>query len=738
MAKFHIGTPGGYDVEVNADNEAQALEKARSGWQSLPKVVATTDDGGRVLERGGKQFFVSPGYSTSDPGRISKILEGANAGQLSRQSFDEQSIAAAPVAARATKFVEGVPFVGTYVDEALGSVLGPEATAGIRAQSAAMDRQRPGQSLAANLAGGLLSGGAAAAALPAAALPTAAAGLRTIPGMAAGAGIGAGSGAVEGLISGAGRGTDAQSRGEQAQTGATFGAVGGGLLGAAAPLATKAIGNIAAMFRRSDIGSIAKGLGISQNAAKVIKNTFDQGGDVALARANLQKAGSQAMLADAGEAAQALLDATAAQGGVGAQRVKSAVNSRATQSAQAVTQTLDNTLGAPPAGPRTAVAEIARRTAPQRAEAYQKAFSQAIDFDSPQGKGVSEALSRISPKVLNDAIEEANEQLLSQGASANVIRATLNDAGDVVLSDAPNVQQLNEIKIALGALAEDAKGDLGRATAKSRRYSDLARNLRTALGEAVPDYSAAVRLGGDKIAEQNAFELGADILKTNTRIEDIGMMLGDSPSLAQVEAAKSGMRDAISKALGDVRAIASDPNMDARQLRKAVGDLGSDNARAKGRALLGAEADALFDQIDEASQSLLVRDATARGSQTASRQAQAQAVDEITAPGLLGTAARGEPVDAGKRMIQAITGQTDEFAVGQRQKIYADIAKALTEKRGDAARSALESLNKAMAGQSITDAETSAIAKAIADIGFVAGAPTITRGLLAEEQRLSQ
>jgi len=745
MAKFHIGTPAGYDVEVTADSEQEALSAAREKWRSLPRVIAQTGDKGRVLEQNGTRFFVSPGFSTSDPDRISQILQGANAGELSRRSFDEQAIAAAPIAARATKFVEGVPFAGTFVDEALGAVLGPEAKAGIRAQSGAMDRQRPGQSIAAGLGGGVAGTIAAAGALPAratqaigAALPSIAQSLRTVPGLLTAGGIGGATGALEGAVAGAGMGTDPESRARMASTGATIGGVAGGTLGAAAPLLTKAADNVVSLFRRSDVSSISRDLGISQNAAKVIKNTFDQGGDMAQAQANLQRAGSEAMIADAGEAAQALLDAAAASGGTASQTVRGAIDARASRTASALDQTLDQTLGKPPVGPQTAVSDIARRTAPQRAEAYEKAFDNIIDYASPEGEAVTDALSRISPKVLNDAIEEANEQLLASGQSASRIRASLNKAGDVVLSDNPTVRQLNEIKIALGSLAEDAKGDLGAATTKSRRFGALASGLRDAIGGAAPDYNRAVQLGGDAIGERNAFELGASLLKPQTRIEDVANLLGDSPSLAQIEAAKSGLRDTINKTLGDVRAIASDPNMDARQLRQALNVLGSDNAKAKARELLGREADALFSQIAEAEQSLLVRSATARGSQTAARQAQQRTVEDITSPGLLGTAMRGEPIDASKRLVQAVTGQTDEFSAEQRQRIFGDIARALTEARGDDARKALTSIDRAISGQALTDAQTNQIAKALADVGFVSGTAGATRGLLAEEQRLAQ
>lgn len=742
MAKFHIATPGGYEVEVDAKDQNAALSVAKEKWQSLPRVIAKTGDKGRVLESNGTRYFVSPGFSTSDPDRISQILQGADAGELSRKSFDEQAIAAAPLAARATKFVEGVPFAGTFVDEALGSVLGEDAKAGIRAQSAAMERQRPGQSMALNLGGAATSTLATLGALPARALnllPAAAQGMRTIPGLLTGAGLGGATAAIEGAVAGAGRGTDTESRLQEAQKGAQFGAAAGTTLGLAAPLLAKGADNVISLFRRSDIRAISRDLGISENAAKVIKQTFDAGGDIQTAQQNLARAGEQAMLADAGQAAQVLLDASVASGSPGAQLARGAIDERAASTAASLDNVLDASLGKPPVGPQTALADIAARTAPERASAFDKAFATPIDYASDKGKAVIDALRRVSPKVLNEAIEEANEEMIANGQVANVIAARLNpNTGAVDFDGFPNVQQLHQIKVALGGLAEEAKGELGKVTQRSRRFSNLASGLRKAIGEAAPEYNAAVKMGGDKIAEQQAFELGAGLLKRATEVEDVLMTLGEAPSISQIAAAKAGLRGSLNKALGDVRALASDPNIEARQLNEAFKALNSPNSRAKVRQLMGAEADAIFAQLDEAQQSLLVRSATARGAQTAVRGATQEAVEQVTAPGVVGEALRGEPIDATKRMVQAVTGMTDEFTVEQRQKVFSDIARALTEKRGDSARAALTSLGNAMAGQPMTDAQTRALAKELVDIGFVTAAPTATRGLLAEEERLAQ
>jgi hypothetical protein len=109
---------------------------------------------------------------------------------------------------------------------------------------------------------------------------------------------------------------------------------------------------------RSDIGLIAKTLKISTDAAKVIKNTFASGGDIQQATQNLQRAGSEAMLADAGQAAQALVDAAAASGGSAGQITNRAISERMTRTGENLDQSLTTMLGQPPLGPQTAVREL--------------------------------------------------------------------------------------------------------------------------------------------------------------------------------------------------------------------------------------------------------------------------------------------------------------------------------------------------------------------------------------------
>lgn len=704
---------------------------AGSAWEKAPvieDIVMSTPDGGRIVRsQSGKLSFVSPGYSTSDPEKIKSIMGGAMPADVSRLGMQEDIVLQAPVSSRLVKFVEGYPLIGSYVDEVIGALSGPEAAQGVRAVSEAMQETRPGQSLGLGLTGGLLGSAGAIAAAPAsvatALAPSTSA--RLLPSMAQAAGTAGLLGAIEGGIYGAGLG-EGEGRAASAMTGAATGGLLGGVLGGLAPLAARGVENVAGMFRRSDVAKIANDLGISKQAATVIKNTFDQGGDIAAARAAIQRAGDEGMLADAGFAAQALLDASAATGGRAGQIAREAVEGRMTRTGEALDKTLDTVLGTAPLGPRAAVDAIAERTAPDRAKAYGAAYGTPINYAAPQGQKIEEVLGRISPDDLIAGIVEANKEMRSNNITNQQIMAVLDANGEVqFLREMPNVQQLDEIKKALQKIAYSRENtdDFGRLTGTGKRYNRLAGELRDAVADAAPDYGTAVSLGGDKLAEERAFMLGRDLLSTRTEIEDIGFELGKKPSAAQVEAAKSGLRSYIAKVLGDVRAVPSDMNLDARQVVKAVTDMSSDNSRAKIRALMGAEADALLKQVDEAAQSAVVRTAMATNSKTAIRGNIKQTVEELTTPGVLGQAMAGDPINTSKAIIQAVTGQTEEFTAQQRQRIFEDIARALTEKKGKTALSALNYLEQAMRGQPLTAAQNEFLARQIAGTTMIAGIP---------------
>lgn len=723
---FHIATPGGYEVEVRAANEAEAISLARKNWETMPRIIKKgLPDNGRVLERpNGQRYFVASGMSTTDPAKVEAILQSGDPGKVSRDSFDQDILAqVGPMAGIASQYLKGVPFAGTRSDEAIGA-MGGDAV-GMRAVQGAMERQRPGQTLAANLTSGVVNSAAALAALPAAipALLTGPAGMRMLPAMLRGGAIAAPLTALEGFVSGSGEGTTPEERAANAESGATFGAAAGGVFGLLGPVVAKGAENLIGYVVRSDIAKIAANLGISKQAATVIKNTFEMGGDMPTAISNLQRAGDEGMLADAGQAAQALLDGSAAAGGDASRIVRNEIGGRMVRTNEALTGALDNQLGLPPLGPQTALRDIAARSAPQRKQAYDLAFNQTVDWSSPSGQQVLSVLQRIDPAAQQRAIAAANAILRDEGRANEII-----DIGEGFVGPrAPmSILQLDALKRGLNETAEAANaasGLPGKVTQEGRRLGNQAGDLRTALGQNVPAYDRAVRIGGDKIAEEKAFMAGREGLSTATEIEDVLMAIRPNASADELAAARRGLRSSFAKLMGDVRGLASNPlETDAGQVVAALKAASSDNARAKVRLILGKDmADRLYEEFDKAAQSAIVNAAVAVNSKTAMRTAQKEMVDEMTAPGVVGQAMRGEPINTTRAMIQAVTGQTDEFTAQQKQRIYSDIARALTEKKGPEAMQALRFLQDAMNGQPLTEAQNRFLAEVIGASAVVGG-----------------
>ena len=750
MAKFQIMTPGGYEIEVSAASQEEALNIARSDWQTMPRLIARQEGDVRVFERpNGQRYVVTPEYSTTNPDRVDEILANIQsqrpAGEAVSSAIDESLIQQNPALSRLSQYVKGVPFVGSYVDEAIGAIAGPEAATATRSVQGAMERQRPWQTAGLNLAGGATAVLGAAAAAPQAIAGGAQAITgtgRMLPQALRAAGAGLTAGAVEGGVYGAGEGTNAEERVREAGRGAAFGGATGGLLGFASPYARKGIENIVSRFSQNDIRTIAAEFGISQDAARIIKNTFDMGGDVDTAIARVQQAGNEGMIGDAGEAAQALLDATKSSGPAAAQAVSQPLEQRMARTAANLDTGLTQRLGMPAEGPQTAVSEIMSGTREARQRAYDAAYQTPIDYAAPEGQAIEGILGRVQPDILNAAIADANAEMIDRGLRNQQIMAQIAEDGTIVFQEMPNVRQLDFLKRSLDDIARGSKRtegvvsvDTPASMRANRQASDLRDALINATGGAEGSYAQALKIGGDTIAEREAFLLGERLLSQRTRVEDVLLQLGQNPSQAQIEAAKRGLRTRIDQIVGDVRRIPSDPNIDARQALATLRELSSDNAREKIRRLMGDEANAVFELLDQASVAAETRAATSVNSRTAIRQATQESISQMTEPGVIGSALAGEPVNTTKAIVQAITGQTSEYTEAQKQRIYLDLARALTQARGKDAVTALRVLDAAMKGQQLTDAQTEMLSNLITGALFNVATPISGRGMMPEQNR---
>jgi hypothetical protein len=576
--------------------------------------------------------------------------------------------------------------------------------------------------MALEVAGALAATPAIIAATPAA-VPAFVTGALSLGGKALRAGtVGTVAGATEGGISGFGRG-EGEGRGESALTGAGYGVL-GGPIAALMPMVGFGVKQAVSAFqflKGRGIPEIASKLNISNDAAKVVRTAL-QNDDFNAAQLALQRAGSTSMLADAGPATQQLLDVTIASGGTAPRIAGEALEGRLIESGARMTQVLDDVLGTPE-GTGALVRNIRDETALPRSTAYGTAYKQLIDYTQRRGR----YLENLVRRVPQSAIEQANKLMRIEGEQSQQILANIANDGSITFSRLPDVRQLDYITRALGdvANAENATGGvLGGTTQLGRAVEKLSRDIRKTLRNEVPAYGVALDTAADAISRSKAVKLGASIFNPSTTREVLRDGLKGA-SVAEKKAAMAGFRSAFDERLANVRAVASDPNTDIREFQQMATQLRSRAMRDNMEYLLGAaDANRLYKELDEQVVSLELRAAVARNSGTARRLAIQGQVQDLTEPGILATLFSGEPVNATKKVVAAITGNTAEARALRQIGIYDEIARLLVTQRGPQAQYALRLVERAMAGDALNKVQASLIARVITRPGAMAAYAT--------------
>lgn len=699
--------------------DAPAAETAPDmtpGRRELPdgyKFVAPTSDGGEIYRKpGGMLGYVGPTASLDGPehqATIRKMLEGMDAAEAikaaGQEAADKTAISERPVSARALKALEGVPFVGSWLDEAVGATMGDTARDAWRATSGAMDRQNPNESTALNI------GGAVAGSIPAviAGGPAVVANAGKTFGVRAlqAAVLGGLVGGAEGAAYGAGKEGD---RAGNAMFGGGIGTIGGVVLGAAAPYVGAGVASVWNRLKGSDVAVIQSQFGISRLAARTIKSALDSG-DIRKAQNTLRRAGGDAMLADAGQPARELLDAAAKTGGRAGQIVSDAVNTRVAKEASNLTVALDKTFGKPQ-GRASIARDIRTGTATSRQDAYDLAYSMPIDYSGAGGQAIEGALARVPASAINTA----NALMKAEGHESAQILIEVGKDGAVTFKRLPDVRQIDYITRALNDVAakEDGAGKLGGKTQLGGAYEALSRQLRGLVRGQVPEYGAALDIASDAISQVNAGKLGYSLLKSGTTREDVAEAMKGA-SAAEIAAAKKGVRSFIDDTLANVRAAFTDPNTDVREAAKALKDLSSRANRDKLATILGPkQAVAFFRDLDKATVAFELKAAVAENSKTAIRGAIQGTVKSGVRPGALETLAAGKPVEAAKRFVEIFTGDSAEAQAIREAGVFEEIARALTGKKGADARAALNLVTRAMSGQQVTGNQAAFIGQTVA------------------------
>ena len=663
----------------------------------------------------GKAQNVTPGERMHAAGYRSPNPSEANAQAAAgiQSSADQNLIGKQPVMSRVAKAIQGLPFVGEYFDEAVGALGGGERREHVRAIQDAMERENPNESMALRLGGGIAG---TVAALPAA-LPVATAGAAALGGttgaaVIAGGAAGAAGGAIEGAVSGYGAG-EGDERGSSAGRGAALGGALGGGLGALAPLIAKGGAAVIERLKGTDIAGIQKLLGVSPEAAQAVKVGLASE-DPYAAMARLSRAGPDAMLVEAGPATLAMGKGAASSGGEATRIMRGAVDQRMAAGAQDVRGALDA------AFPKS---EVPPRPKADLRRLYDTAYRTPIDYSTEAGQQIEDLMERVPGSYLQKAwgLIEMDPDIPND--IKKQILAKVAPGGAHKLTELPSTIELDYITRALNDVAKkgDGKGALGGNTNEGRIYGKLSGRIRSAMKEANPAYAEALDAAGTEIGIKEADDFGYKAMRPSTRWQDVEEALSGAPKIER-DTMKQAVRQHIDDTLANVRRIMSQPGTETGEAIKVLRDLSSRSSREKLGVILGkTEADHLAARLDTAGAAFELGANLSRNSDTAVNQAVQGSIKDSSADGPLRLLGAGEPVEAAKRLVQIITGQGPEARAAREGKVFAELARALTNTKGVEAQMAISGINKLVEGQRITSDEAHKLANTIVSALGVGG-----------------
>lgn len=603
-----------------------APSSAPSGYD----LIETFEGGGRVIksQETGRESFVSPRVSTSDPDQIAKFrAAGGDAEAVVERDIAKETVGkVGEMPARFLSALKGMPFVGSYVDEGVGAAFGPEAGKAVRSAQRARETLAPKTVAASRFATGVASAVPAIAALPT--LATAPLGTSLAARAATGLGMGAVGGAIEGAVYGFGEGDTKQERFKSLESGAKTGALIGGALGPLGPLVGAGIGaarsrGVTAPARElgQQIQTKGEALGLLSEAARM---------DAPVADEAMRKAGQYASLGMMGPATRNLLDLAASSTSEGAAIARQNIDEVAGEAGQQFTQLLDNSFGGPQAA-QAVEDTLMQSTSGQRSALYDEAYGAAIDYSGADGVKLEELLSRLD----SGTIRNAEKLMRRERPRSSQIKANLDEAGNVVgYETLPNVVQIDYMTRALNNVSPTAAPE-DKNTAQA-----LAGQIRKSLDAIVPEYRAARDFAGDVISVRNAIDLGANAFKTGNKTTRYALSEAVK-GMAQAEksALKQGVRSYVDEVMANTKAALNDPNQDVREMVAPLKDMMSRSGREKLAIILGGEADEFVRQLDEIYSVMSMRASVAQNTKTQIRKmAQDASKDRIgqSVPELMG------------------------------------------------------------------------------------------------------
>lgn len=623
----------------------------------------------------------------------------------------------------AAEMLAGVPLIGEWTDE-MANRISPGLGQRFQAEREALRTSYPALSIAANLAGALGSYATGAGALGAVArgAPAVARGVEATrrflsagqgvgrPAQAIRAGgVGAGAGAVEGAVSGAGAAEEGDRFG-----GAMRGALLGGAFGGAAGLGATGIQALASRLRGGDAQKILSeqaGFEVSPQAAATVQDLVMRG-DVDAAERMMQQLGNEATLAGASQrAAQGLGDVSRVSPEA-AQIGREAIEGVTQREVTALTGRLNQVLGQP-ASIRDINAARNDATRQQRDSLYQSAYNDTIDYRAPTGVELIRLyrdVRRANPEIVN----QARKSVLSRRRNPYQVEVIRDSEGKVVRRvKRPTIEMWDAITRRLNAIPKKDP-DTGAALPEGIDAGALGGRIRGTLRSVDQNYDAAVQLGGENAARRDALLLGNELLDDSTTrgyvSQELARVREWVDDTADIEA---GLRSRLDEVVANTRTNISRPDTAANAMTRLDTLISSDAARAKITEAIGKDkADQIFDELANVRATLDLRRA-ANVSERASATETVRKGLQIQAP-LLDSLANQGVTGAGTTIFRALTGRTEEAREIQQQQLAVEIARVLTQMKGQNARDALALMRRyETTGKPLNEKQARMVAKVV-------------------------
>lgn len=501
------------------------------------------------------------------------------------------------------------------------------------------------------------------------------------------------------------------------------GGVTGLTLGAAGPLAGDLAGRGYRAFQNGRATSAAaKQAGTTPEAVDVVARSLAADNAMGATNANIQAAGSGAMLADAGPSTLSTLDTAIARGGPRAGEAANRINLRAENATRDINTALDNGLGAPE-GMVKPLDALRQQSQPARAAAYDTAYRTPINYADPRGQALE---SIVKNRVPQAAIEKANALMRVNGEESAQILAKVADDGTVAFETLPDVRQLDYITRALKDVASetDGKGKLGGKTDLGSAYEGLSREIRNLTKALVPEYKTALDTAAAPIAAREAKLFGQTMLSPSVARDEVEVFVSGL-SDAELKSLRGGLRSQFAETLANVKRTVSDPNVDARQGAAALRDLSSDAAREKLATVMGqSEADSMLKAVDQAAKAFELRAGVSTNSKTYARQAAERAVNAATEPGIIENAASGRPWASSQGFLQGLFGTGPQAQLGRQDAAWGEIANLLTQPANQGGGAFLQALQGAAGRLPVIDQNAANITNAVTRGTAIAAGPT--------------